>query len=330
LGVDSDPLPTITTGGAANEAHPGCARPAVVEPFILNRHGENGATRAHSLDEPMPTADCRGAGYLAEPFVANLAHAGNDKSRVRSTAEPLQTLHAGGNSHGLVEPFVLSQASGGAPRAVAEPVPSIPTGGAHALIAPYYGSGSGLTCKDTGTPLDTVTAKARFGPVVPVTRSNGGHNPRSVEEPIATLTTAKCGEFALVMPVTHGTDPGRVRSIEDPLPTVTGAHRGELACIVTAFGERNGQAPRVHSVEDPAPTICAQGRIQLVEPVVEGRQFDIRFRMLEPEELARAMGFMDQEIAYEFTGTKTDVVRQIGNAVAVNTAAALVAAIFRH
>ena len=112
---------------------------------------------------------------------------------------------------------------------------------------------------------------------------------------------------------------------------MTGAHRGELACIVAAWGERPGQAPRVHSVDDSAPTICAAGRIQLAtaEPVIEGRQHDIRFRMLEPKELARAMGFSDAETAYEFAGNKTEITKQIGNAVPVNLAAALVGALMQ-
>lgn len=91
--------------------------------------------------------------------------------------------------------------------------------------------------------------------------------------------------------------------------------------------ERDGQAPRVHSIEEPTPTICGQGRIQLVEPVITERQYDIRFRMLEPKELARAMGFSDEEVDYEFVGTKTQVTKMIGNAVPVGIACALVAAI---
>jgi len=51
--------------------------------------------------------------------------------------------------------------------------------------------------------------------------------------------------------------------------------------------------------------------------VIDGRALDIRFRMLEPRELAAAMGFPAD---YAFTGNRTDVVRQIGNAVAVQTA----------
>jgi DNA (cytosine-5)-methyltransferase 1 len=81
-------------------------------------------------------------------------------------------------------------------------------------------------------PLPTVTAKARFGMVVPITHADGGN---------------------------------RARTSTDGLPTITTANRGELAFITAQFGEREGQAPRVHDIEDPAPTIAATGHVNLVE-----------------------------------------------------------------
>lgn len=282
-----DPLPTIMTGGAGAEAHPGCARPILVEPFILNRHGENGGVRAHSADEPAPTIDCRGAGYL-------------------------------------IEPFVLSRHSEGSPRSVDEPTPTQVAKHSHALISPYYGSGSGETCNSAEDPLPTVTSKGRFGVVVPVTNSRGGPLPRDVKDPLPTMTTAKGGEFALVMPVTHSDRSDRVRNPDDPLPTVTGANRGELAFIAAQFGERDGQAPRVHDVDNPTPAICATGHINLVEATPS---YDILFRMLEPHELAAAMGFDSDDVPYEFAGTKTDKIKQIGNAVSVSMMKAEVLAI---
>ena len=202
----NDPAPTVTA----------VSRIGLVEPFILNRHGDGyGEARAHSIEQPAPTANCDGGGYL-------------------------------------VEPFVLSQASGGAPRSVGEPIPTQTTGGrgsAHALISPYYGSGSGETCKSATEPLPTVTAKARFGMVVPITHSDGSNRARDVNA--------------------------------DPLPTLTTAHRGEQALI-------------------------------------EGTpEYDIQFRMLEPHELAAAMGFDGEDSRYEFAGTKTEQIKQIGNAVSV-------------
>jgi len=294
-----DPLPTICAGGTPI---------GLAEPFLLNRQGDNGAVRAHHIDQPVPTVDCRGDGYLCEPFIANLAHTGADQSphgtspwaegSRRTIAEPLQTLHAGGLSHALVEAFIMSGQSGGSPRPVDEPMPGMTGRLGSALIVPFYGSGSGETCSSIDKPLPTVTTKARFG---------------------------------LVMPVTHGKRGNRTRDLGEPLPRVTGAHRGELACIVAAWGERPGQTPRVHSVDEPTPTLCATGRIQLAvaEPVTHGRTYDIRFRMLEPKELARAMGFSDAETAYEFAGNKTEITKQIGNAVPVNLAAALVRALMQ-
>lgn len=287
-----DPLPTITTGGAGTADHPGCARPMLVEPFVLNRHGDGyGETRAHSIDDPLPTANCDGGGYV-------------------------------------VEPFVLSQASGGDARSVNDPMPTQTTGGnggSHALISAYYGAsqgGAGVTSADD--PLPTVTVKDRFGIVVPVTHSQSGNNGRSVEEPIPTITTAKGGEFAVVLPVTHAGGHNRAQSVDAPLPTITGANRGELAFISAQFGERDGQYPRTHSLDEPLPVGPTLGHGVLVEP---SPQLDILFRMLEPHELAAAMGFNTDDQEYEFAGTKTDKIKQIGNAVSVAKMKACVGAI---
>ncbi|WP_375782886.1 DNA cytosine methyltransferase [Bradyrhizobium sp. Pha-3] len=279
------PLPTV----AANGSHIALAQPVLVEPFILNRHGDGyGESRAHAIGEPAPTANCDGGGYL-------------------------------------VEPFVLSRHAGGAARSLDEPTPTQVAKHSHCLIAPYYGSGSGETCQSAEEPLPTVTSKGRFGMVVPVTHTHGGNAARDVDDPLPTLTTAKGGEFAMVMPVTHAGFDDRARDpATDPLPTVTGANRGELAFIAAQFGERVGQAPRVHDLDGPTPVICASGHINLVEATP---QFDILFRMLEPHELAAAMGFNSDDQAYEFAGTKTEKIKQIGNAVSVAKMKACVGAI---
>lgn len=262
----SEPLPTITTGGAAAEKHPGCARPMLVQPFIVSTaHGVDG-------DERSP-----------------------HNRRAKSIDEPIGAIHAGGGNFAIAEPFMLSRHGEGAPRSVDEPTPTQVAKHSHVLISPYYGSGSGETCSTAEEPLPTVTTKGRFG---------------------------------MVMPITHGADESnRARDVEaDPLPTVTGANRGELAFIAAQFGERPGQAPRVHDIDQPTPTLCAEGRVQLVEGI-EGQEYDILFRMLEPHELAAAMGFSDEEQAYEFAGTKTDQIKQIGNAVSVKKMKACVSAL---
>jgi DNA (cytosine-5)-methyltransferase 1 len=176
-----EPLPTLcpTDQVRGLKAHGG-THIGLAEPFLLNRHGDNGAVRAHDIDQPMPTADCRGPtdqvrglkahGYLCEPFIANPAHAGTDQSphRMSPWAESSrraieETLHAGGLSRALVEPFIMSGQSGGSPRPLDEPMPGMTGRLGSVLIAPYYGSGSGQTCRSTDEPLPTITTKAALG-----------------------------------------------------------------------------------------------------------------------------------------------------------------------
>jgi DNA (cytosine-5)-methyltransferase 1 len=161
-----------------------------------------------------------------------------------------------------------------------------------------------------------------------------------------------------LMHLTHG---GRVHDLDAPLPTITGANRGELALVTAGLepftlSQASGGAPRPTS--KPLMTICTDGAVSLVQPFVlpycsnggqlarttdqplhtittkdrlalvqgahDGYRLDVRFRMLQPHELAAGMGF---PAGYRFTGNKTEQVKQIGNAVEVNQARALCAAI---
>lgn len=188
--------------------------------------------RVVSADRPMPTITTAKGGAIgvAEPFLVQVAHSGPPGDRVSSLDAPLRTVCGNRGETALVEPFLLSQQSGGAPRAVSEPVPTIATGGAVALCEPffveYYGTGG---ARPVTEPLGTVTTKPRFG---------------------------------LAM-----------------------------------------------------PEVVHQGQRYLL---------DVRFRMLQPHELAAAQGF---PAGYRFAGNKTEIVRQIGNAVPCGLARALVTAV---
>lgn len=245
-----------------------------------------------SVDDPLPTLTAGGTHIgLAQPMVVRTnMHRSNSKC-VRGDDEPLPTVTTDGGL-GVVQPFVLNQDARGAPRSTEDPIPTVATDGAHALLTPYYGQSQARPVDD---PVPTVTTKDRFG---------------------------------LVIPVTHDDTSKRQRSLEEPLPTITGANRGELAFIVPGFGERPTQTPRTHDINEPTPTICADGHMHLVHGRAEPIGIDILFRMLQPHELAAAMGFSDDEIEYEFAGTKTDIIKQIGNAVDVYNAEALIGAIF--
>jgi len=258
--------------------HAGATKFFWPEPYlvILRRH-----MAARSIDLPMPTITAGGSHIgLAQPFLMP-QHSGGDPTR--NVDQPVPTI-VGIPRVGLVEPFILTQAQGGEGRPISQPMPTIPGGGAHALLAPYYGNGSGNTCGTVDDPMPAITTKDRFG---------------------------------LVVPITHAGGFGRVHSADVPFPTLTTAKRGELAFVTASFGERDGQMPRVHSLDDPCPTILAQGRINLAVAANDGGAvYDIHYRMLDKTELAEAHSFNARR-RYIFKGNKTQVNKQIGNSVPV-------------
>jgi DNA (cytosine-5)-methyltransferase 1 len=158
-------------------------------------------------------------------------------------------------------------------------------------------------------------------PFLVILRNHG--KARSVDSPVPTLT-AGGGHIGLARPfvlqLTHG---GRTRSVDKPLPTITCAHRGEMGIISPMITKYYGTG-RSHPVSDPLPTVTTKDRFGLVMPIVGDRGLDIHFRMFQPSELAGAMGF---DPDYQFQGTRGDIVKQIGNAVPVNTAQALCEAV---
>lgn len=200
------------------------------------------------------------------------------------------------------EPFIAvlrgtdPRQSGAWAKPITDPLGTISAGGIHAgLCEPFlveYHAGKGRKddrVRSTGEPLPTATTENRFG---------------------------ICEPF--VVQVAHeGADGSRIRSMESPLPTIPAGHRGELALCEPFVTKYYGTGLGAKPVTDPLDTVTSRDRFALVEPYRLG----IRFRMLQPHELAAAMGFD----GYKFAGTKTDQVRQIGNAVAVRTARALCA-----
>lgn len=283
-------------------------------PFMVPQH--RGGDPVRSLEMPVPaiTTTSRGVG-IAQPFLVELRGDPIDHSKgsARSLDDPMPTLTAGGTHLGLAQPY---------------------------LVQTNHGNGA---------------ERAHPGRSSPDSRRT-----RPLTDPLPTVAGNR-GEWALCEPFLveyRGTE--RTRSVDDPTSTVTagGNHLGLVQpFIIPHFGERNGQRPRTHSVDDPLPTVTSHGagalvqpylvkyfgtggarpvtepldsvttkpRFGLVQPNIElnGEKYrlDIHFRMLKWRELARAQGFHD---TYQFTGTSTDIIKQIGNAVPRKLACALV------
>lgn len=146
------------------------------------------------------------------------------------------------------------------------------------------------------------------------TQING--SAKSVDEPVPTITGSGGGHFNLCEPfIIHTTHEGGDR-------THNKDHLGLCEpFIVKYYGNGEG----CHSVNEPLDTITTKDRFGLVE--VSGKyQIDIRFRMLQPHELAAAMSFEN----YKFTGNRGEQVKQIGNAVPVRIAQALCTSLLRQ
>ena len=132
-----------------------------------------------------------------------------------------------------------------------------------------------------------------------------------VSNPLPTITCAKGGAFgvAYILPQQSG---GKLRPVDLPAPTISTA--GALALIVEYYG--NGKA---RPVTQPLPTVTCKDRFALIQQ----HGGDILFRMLRWPELARAQGFRTD---YQFTGSQSEITKQIGNAVPRNMARAICAA----
>jgi len=191
-----------------------------------------------------------------------------------------------------------------------------------------WGTGKGQipsTALSLDRPVPTLTAGGgHIGLVEPfLVRYNGGVNRFSrVEAPVGTLDTSN--RYGLVEPFILASGHRssiRVRDINEPLSTVVtkAEHCVVEPFLIKYYGSGDAQPVRV-----PLGTVTTKDRFGLVSARDCG--LDITFRMLQPHELAAAQGFPR---GYWFAGTKTDQVKQIGNAVPVNTAKALCESILR-
>lgn len=237
-------------------------------------------------------------GRKAEPFLVIL----RNHMAARSIDEPVPTITAGGEHLGVCQPFVVEMRNGKTANSVEDPLSTVTTKGAHhALIEPFVlGQQSGSAPRSVDNPVPTVA---------------GGGAIASVDDPLPAVTSHGAG--ALVEPfIIPQFSEGAPRSVDDPLGTVTTTSRGVglVEPFLTGYYGNGDNSP----VSEPVPTVTTKDRFALVEP--DGVRFDIRFRMLQPHELALAQGFPAD---YKFEGNREQIVKQIGNAVPCGLAEAL-------
>ncbi len=230
-------------------------------------------------------------GAAAEPFIVILRNHG----MASSINDPLSTVTGSGSHHGLVQPFIVPQFSGQDARSVENPLGTLTT----------TSRGIGL-CQ----PF-----------LIPYKSENGNQQPRihSLDDPMFTVTSGSNGALIqpLITTLNHGKDDHRCYSLEDPMRTITSIDA--WAMVEPYLIQYNGMSME-SSLKDPLPTVTSKEKFALITAGGNQYRIDIYFRMLQKHELSKAMGFPPE---YQFDGNREDVVKQIGNAVAINTSKAL-------
>lgn len=219
--------------------------------------------------------------------------------------EPLRTLHTTASKGVAIPPLVVNHVGGAdASRSstVGEPLPSLVAGGTHAsLLVPVEGR-EGKVAASAVDPMRTQSTRAETALVIPL-RNHGVT--KSAAEPIDTVA-ANGNHHALVITNNHG---NRARPASEPLPTATTA-------TTTALLMRNnhGGAEMSTPVMEPMRTLTTGGHQSVIAPPapISLDVDDAGFRMLEPHEIKRGMGFASD---YVLLGSKREQVKQAGNAV---------------
>lgn len=234
-----------------------------------------------------------------KPFLVTMR--GTDPSHIASSAgpidEPLRTVSAGGTHHALGIPCLVQtsygERRGQAPRVLdlERPLGTVVAGGRkHGLVAAFLAK--------------------HYGGSGALDKQPPGLDPRS---PMGAITAQD--KHGMVEAQLSGAGTERARLV---------------AAFVLHYYSTGGNS---QSPELPLHTVTTIARHGLVEVEVDGESYvitDIGLRMLEPRELAKAMGFPDWyrwERAPGVPLSKRNAVKLIGNACPVMTTKALIKAV---
>lgn len=198
--------------------------------------------------------------------------------------------------------------------------------GGQPFLAQYHGASyeGGDRVSSIDIPLPTVATSNQFAICQPfVLGQQSCAAPRGVDQPIPTIAGA--GAISLIEPFIISTSWGKTnrsvaRPVDQPIPTIVAQNNNLYLC--EPYLVKYNSTGTAMSLDDPLDTVTGKDRFGLVVPMANGTHalVDILFRMLTPKELAAAMSFPEN---YVFNGPRDAQVKQIGNAVAVQTAKAL-------
>ena len=260
---------------------------------------------------------------------------------------PLDTVTAGGINFGLAEPTnqpvqpVLLTVNHGATDdherrspALDEPLPTLTSKGSVGIADPFIlraNASDTSSWDDAITPIDeplrTVTTKNNLSLIRPDAVLLPQHNfgketVGSLDEPLPAITTIARHGIAepSIEPPAPAADPAPVEPFLLPQQR-WGADTDSIARPLRTITVKNGTGIVQTTVDT---TALRPGRPWIVIVGLGVFELGIAYRMLTPDELARAMSFITKDHTYKFIGSRQLQTHQIGNAVAVETAKAII------
>ncbi|WP_306600727.1 DNA cytosine methyltransferase [Geothrix sp. 21YS21S-2] len=300
-----EPFKTITGANRGEKA--------LVVPSLVGVGGRAGQSGPRGADEPMHTATTKADTALVAASMVSLRGTSPEqiKGSSGSVEEPVRTISAGGGHAAVVAAFLAKHYTGVVGSSVEQPMPTVTATDHNALVAASlvqmcYGERDGQAPRalDIEQPLGTVVAGGIKHGLVAAhmmsidQQSTGASASRGADEPISTATT-----------------------------------KARHALVAAFISHYYGQGTTAQDPGQPLHTITTLARHGLVTVEIDGETYiitDIGMRMLEPKELAAAMGFPEWYRWVMAGGaplTKRDQVKMIGNAVPPPLAKALVLAV---
>lgn len=252
--------------------------------------------------------------YGAEPFLS-IRRGEMNASRISSLDDPMASVCASGNHHGLVVP--VEGRDGKQARSTVEPLRTMTARAETALVVPYYGNAS--TTSSSDEPIGALTTRDRYALVVP----SGGtwrEGARHSGEPFSTVTTRETDGVAFI--ATLKGDTSRPWGVDEPLSTVQA--NGNHHMLVRHNSSKGDGGEMCTPASEPTRTITTHGHQSIVS--IERQVEDATFRMLEPHEIQAAMAF---GVDYRVLGNRREKVRQLGNGVTPPAAEFLLSAVAR-
>lgn len=227
-----------------------------------------------------------------------------------STDARLPSIAAGGKHYGLAQAdlaFIVGQQSGAVARPATQPLPTVATAGAIRVAVPQLVSVEGVD------------------PLLLHVNHSGPARVQSVDVPLPSQPGSR-GLGMLNPLIVSYYRTGTATPVAMPLPTISTRERLALADPTVVQFHEVDLVPEAAN-DNLARLAAAKRLIVIIDPVTGAPSYAklaLLFRMLLNHELAAATSF---PAGYRFTGTDKEVTKQIGNAVPVATARAIIGAV---